>query len=186
MSRSNVALPRTDVTVKELLTDLSDPRHNVNTLPFTADLRIARMFWPEKVTWSHDIQMEGWSCSNFKPFSNMSHAVALVRHVVQDPRLTIEIQGDTTRVTIFSQTLQAGVCAQDLRPEYAVCKALLNGRLVFDGAMYGYVLGMGIMQDGYERPRVHPEEISSHLTYGDIQRGGLGKADTEERKPRLA
>ncbi len=174
MKVHRAALPRTDVTVKEFLSDLCDPGHAVRRFAFAADTRIARMYWPEKVSYANDAQMPGWTCYGFSPFGNMSDAVALVRHAVREPRIRIEIEGDATRVTLFSQSLQAGACAEDAEPTYAVCKAFLNACLVFDGAMYGYVLGMGIARPGYERPTIHPEEVLRHEESGDILRNGLG------------
>lgn len=189
MNRGQRALPRTELTVKEFLTDLCDPDHAVRKLTFAADTRIARMFWPEKVSHCNDAQMSGWTCYGFKPFSNLSDAVALLRHATSEPRLTIEVGSDVTRVTVFSQGLQAGVMAEDPQPEYAVCKALLNSWLVFHGAMYGYVLGMGLLGvdkrifPRSERPRIDMEEIARHRESGDILRDGLGsEARSGERQ----
>lgn len=180
MNVPKCALPRTDMTVKEFLIALCDKDHAYRRLPFTADTQIMRLFWPEKVSRTEGAQWSGWSSFDMKPFQNLSHAVELLRHVHHDARVTIEVVEDKTRVTVFHRQLQAGVCAEDPQPEYAVCKGLLNAYLTFDGAMYGYVLGMGLINrdpifPGNEAPRIDVEEIVRHRELGDISRNYLGR-----------
>lgn len=179
MARTGPALPRTDKTVKQFLIDLDDAGHAVRKLSFVADKRICRMLWPEKVEYCNDAQMSGWAVFGFKPFSNLSDALLLARHAVREVRVTMEVQGEVTRVTLFAKGLQAGVCAEDARPEYAMCKAVLNAWLAYEGALYGYVLAMGLTKDGHGAPAILPDDIEAHDRFGDVARGGLGKPGTD-------